>query len=215
MDENQLLQPSLPVPKVVVPPKPSSTKHLPPALSLPLPAMVPQFRYSELVESTVNVTTVINHVLSKKVFLLVEELLALLLWVRKYFKEATTTKPLLALPAAARAHTSSTFSVGVNHNLLEAAPTLPLRTLNIILNGSTSVTGILDSGCQVVIIHQDVWERLGAPLKHDQVMFMESANGQANVTIRMLPRICFMVGDINLHCMVQVVQEAPFKCLIG
>ena len=31
----------------------------------------------------------------------------------------------------------------------------------------------------------------------------------------MLPRIHFMVGDINLHCTVQVVQEAPFECLIG
>src|SRR5882724_5425416 len=82
-----------------------------------------------------------------------------------------------------------TFSVGVTCDLLEAAPTLPLRTLDIILNGSTAVMGILDSGCQVVIICQDIWERLGAPLKHNQVMFMESANGQANVTMGTLPRI--------------------------
>jgi len=46
-------------------------------------------------------------------------------------------------------------------------------------------------------------------------MFMESANSQANVTMGMLPRIHFMVRDINLHCTVQVIQEAPFKCLIG
>src|SRR5882724_8266855 len=39
-DENQLLQPSLPVPKVVVPPKHSSAKLLPPAPSLSLPATV-------------------------------------------------------------------------------------------------------------------------------------------------------------------------------
>jgi len=112
------------------------------------------------VESTVNATAVIDWVLSEKVFLSVEELMALLLEVRKYFKEATTTKCLLALPAAG-AHTVSTFSVGANYDLLDAAPTLPLRTLNIILNGSTSVTGILDSGARLVIIHQDVLERLG------------------------------------------------------
>ena len=46
-------------------------------------------------------------------------------------------------------------------------------------------------------------------------MFMESANGQANVMMGTLLRIHFMVGDINLHCIVQVIQEAPFKCLIG
>ena len=49
----------------------------------------------------------------------------------------------------------------------------------------------------------------------NQVMFMESANGKANVTMGMLLRICFTVGDINLHCTVQVIQEAPFECFIG
>src|SRR5882724_731162 len=214
-DENQLSHPSLLVPKVVVPPKPPSAKPLPLAPSLPLPATVPQFRYLVPVESTIKAMTVINRVLSEKVVLSVKELLALSLEVRKYFKEATTTKCLPALPTAARTHTVLTFSVGATCNLLEAAPTLPLRPLDVILNGSTMVTGILDSGCQVVIIHRDVWEKLGAPLKHDQLMFMESANSQANFTMGMLPRICFMVGDINLHCMVQVVQEAPFECLIG
>ena len=91
----------------------------------------------------------------QKVFLSVKELLALLPEVRKYFKEATTTKCHLSLPAAG-AHTVSTFFVGVNHDILKAAPTLPLRTLNINLNGSTLITGILDSGCQVVIIHRDI-----------------------------------------------------------
>ena len=44
---------------------------------------------------------------------------------------------------------------------------------------------------------------------------MVSANSQANVMMGTLPRIRFMVRDINLHCMVQVIQEAPFECLIG
>ena len=133
---------------------------------------------------------------------------------RKYFKETTTTKRLPALPAA-EAHTVSTYSLGAGQDLLEAEPTLPLRTLDIILDGLVSVTGILDSGCQVVIIRRDVWEKLGAPLKHERVMFMESANGQANATMGTLPRIRFTVGEINLYCMVQVVREAPFECLIG
>ena len=157
---------------------------------------------------------VITRVLSEKVHLTIEELLALAPEVRKYFKEATTTKRLPALPTA-EAHTVSTYSLGAGQDLLEAEPTLPLRTLNVILDGTVSVTGILDSGCQVVIICRDIWEKLGAPLKHKWVMFMESANGQANATMGMLPRIWFTVGEINLYCMVQVVWEAPFKCLIG
>ena len=53
------------------------------------------------------------------------------------------------------------------------------------------------------------------PLKHDQVMFMESANGQLNATMGTLPQIQFTVREINLYCTVQVVQEAPFECLIS
>src|SRR5882724_133130 len=109
--------------QIMTPSKPLSAKPLPLALSLPLLAMVPQFRYSALVESTINAMTVINRVLSEKVFLSVDELLDLLLEVRKYFEEATTTKHLLALHTAAGAHTVLTFSIGATCELLEAAPT--------------------------------------------------------------------------------------------
>ena len=94
---------------------------------------------------------IITRALSEKVHLTVEELLALTPEVRKYFKETMTTKRLPALPAA-EAHTVSTYSLGAGQDLLEVEPTLPLRTLDVILDRSVSVTGILDSGCQVVII---------------------------------------------------------------
>ena len=50
-------------------------------------------------------------------------------------------------------------------------------------------------------------------MKHDQVMIMKSANSQANITMGMHLRIHFMVGEINLHCMVQVFQEVPLSAL--
>jgi len=43
--------------------------------------------------------------------------------------------------------------------------------------------GIIDSGFQVVIIHSNIWEKLGTPMKHKQVMFMELANGLENATM--------------------------------
>src|SRR5882724_2761693 len=81
-------------------------------------APTPQFKYLALIESKVNASSVVNQVLSKKVYLLVEELLALAPEVRRHFKESTTTKKLPALPAeaqAAAAHTVSTFSMGMEH----------------------------------------------------------------------------------------------------
>jgi len=55
----------------------------------------------------------------------------------------------------------------------------------------------------------------GIPMKHKQVMFMESANGQANATMGMIPSICFSVEEVSLYCLVQVVRNAPFECLLG
>ena len=171
-DDILLMQPTLPVLKVVIPSKAPPVKPLPPAPPPSIPSVLPQFRYSAPVELSVDTVSVISQVLSEKVFLSIEELLALSPEVRKYFKEVTTTRHLL-VPPTVEAHTVSTFSLRTDPKLLEAEPALPLRTLDVILDGMTLVTGILDSGCQVVIFRRDVWERLGAPLKHDRVMFME------------------------------------------
>src|SRR5882724_1670430 len=141
-----------------------------PLLSAPAPlvnAPAPQFKYLALIESKVNVSSVVNRVLSEKVYPLVEELLALAPEVRKHFKESTTTKKLPALPAEAQAtaaHTVSTFSMGMDHERLVAKPALPLRTVEVTLAGTITVTGIIDSGCQVVIICRDVWEKLSIPM---------------------------------------------------
>src|SRR5882724_1526041 len=129
-----------------------------------------------------------------------------------------TTKKLLALPAeaqAAAAHTVSTFSMGMEHKRLSAEPVLPLQTIEVILDGIIMVMGIIDSSCQVIIIRSDIWEKLGTPMKHEQVMFMESANGRANTTMGTIPSICFLVGEVSLYCSVQVVKNAPFECLLG
>src|SRR5882724_8178029 len=103
-----------------------------------------------------------------------------------------TTKKLLALPAeaqAATAHMISTFSMGMEHKRLAAEPALPLQMIEVTLDGTITVMGIIDRGCQVVIIHSNVWGKLGTPMKHEQVMFMESANGQANTTMGTIPSI--------------------------
>src|SRR5882672_181426 len=199
-------------PKAQVP----SSKPLPAAPAPSGPAAIPQFKYAAPVESNVNAAAVISRVLSENVHLSVEELLALAPEVRKHFKETMTTKRLPALPVEAMAaHTVSSYSMDVNHKQLSAKSTLPLRMIEVTLDSAITVTGIIDSGCKVVIIRRDIWERLGTPMKHEQVMFMESANGQSNTTMGTIPSICFSVGEVSLYCSVQVVKEAPFECLLG
>jgi len=82
--------------------------------------------------------------------------------------------------------------------------------IEVTLDHMVTVTGIFESGCQVVIIHKEILERLGTPMRHKQFMFMELANGQSNTTMGTIPSICFSISKVSLHCPVQVVKEAPF-----
>ena len=115
----------------------------------------------------------------KKVYLSVKELLALVPEVRRHFKESITMKKLPALPAEAQAmaaHTVSTFSMDMDHECLAVKLALSLWTIEVTLDGTITVMGIIDSGCQVIIICSDIsdiWDNLGTPMKHEQVMFME------------------------------------------
>ena len=99
-------------PKVQVPlvkPLPST-----PALAEP----TSQFRYMAPIKSKVNASDIISRVPSKKVCLSFKELLGLAPEVRRHFKEATTIKRLLALPAEAQskvAHMVTIFSMDTHH----------------------------------------------------------------------------------------------------
>src|SRR5882724_9109020 len=118
-------------------------------------------------------------------------------------------KRLPALPVEAQskvAHHVATFSMDKHHEHFSAEPALPLQMIEVTLDHTVMVMGIIKNGCQVVIIHKDIWERLGKPMKHKQVMFMESANGQSNTTMGSIPSICFSIGEVSLYCQVQVVK---------
>ena len=69
-------------------------------------------------DSKVSASSVINWVLSEKVYLSVKEFLALAPKVKRHFKETTTMKKILALPAEAQAmaaHMVSPYSMDMDH----------------------------------------------------------------------------------------------------
>ena len=173
-------------------------KPLPRTPALAVHAPIPQFKFSARIELNVNASSVISQVLSEKIYLSVKELLALASEVRRHFKETTTMDKLLALPVeaqAAAAHLVSPYLMDKDYEHLVAEPELPLWMIEVTLDGTITVTGIINSGCQVVIIHSNIWERLRTPMKHEQVMFMELANGKSNATMGTIPSIFFSVGE--------------------
>ena len=221
------IRPTAQVPVVEIPSLPSKEKQPKPAPGLPVTGAakpVPQFRYRAPVENEEMHKQVFDKIMAQNVVLTVEECLSSMPSLRKYFKDATTGKRVpteedktAAFVEAPEREEISSFNLNVESqsNPFEAKPSLPLRCIEVLINDEVKSVGILDSGCQVILMRKDVWTQLKVPLHPQKVLSMESANGTRNFTAGLVPRVKFSIGPVNLWCSVQVVETAPFELLLG
>jgi hypothetical protein len=89
-----------------------------------------------------------------------------------------------------------------------------LRALDVMINGMR-VEALADDGSQILSIRKDIWERIGTPIRSDHVITMELANLSKNETMGLLQDLKVEIGGYNFYVQVQVVQDAPYKLLLG
>lgn len=237
--EPQAIRPTGAQPVVEIP-RPTKAPQPKPAPPVTIPAHAqknsgigPQYRYKAPVENEEVHRKVYDKILEGTVELTIEECLATMNSVRKFFKDDTTSRrvptdetknpdPKVGAYMEAKddavGHFASASSFAVSTETpvtFEAKPTLPLRCVQLKINDGIDIDGILDSGCQVVLMRKELWQHLRVPLKSQEVITMESANGSRNSTVGLIPRVKFSIGSINLWCPVQVVDGAPFDLLLG
>lgn len=106
------------------------------------------------------------------------------------------------------------FEVGMN---MAPQPeySLPLREVEMELNGKIRVAGILDSGSQITLMTKRIWEATRAPLNPGRRMPMQDANGGLKSTMGVVENLAITVGDVTTRAHVHVVENAPFDLLIG
>lgn len=181
----------------------------------------PQFRYESGIENTAHTPDVLKRILSTQTFLTFEELLSLSPNIRRHLTDLTKAKRIPVEGAASNFQAGYIQEVEADEEILDVTgkSSQPLRTITPLINGKFPVTGILDLGCQVVILRADIWARIGMPLDPERVMRMESANSTTDETMGVLPSVRFVLGDkdhqVVLTLPVQVVKTAPFECLLG
>ena len=215
------------VPVVEIPPLQSQKDRQPkpppaiPGLPLATKPAGPQYRYRAPVESEESHKKVYEKILEQNVVLTVEECIATMPTVRRYFKDAITGK---RVPTEEDKTTGlvevrdplSSYAMAIDPPAaFEAEHSLPLRCVEIFLNNMVKVDGIIDSGCQVILMRKDIWEQLRIPLYSQKVMSMESANGTKNYTAGLAPKVKITIGPVDLWCPIQVVETAPFEVLLG
>ena len=92
---------------------------------------------------------------------------------------------------------------------------LPLLELDILINNSTKVPAILDTGLQIVVIQHDIIQLLGVPINYNQFIKMEGANGATNWTVGCAKNLPLQVGDVTFKVHAHVVKHTSFGLLLG
>ncbi|OJA13432.1 hypothetical protein AZE42_13365 [Rhizopogon vesiculosus] len=97
---------------------------------------------------------------------------------------------------------------------ITAHHSIPLQCIEVTILGR-SFTCILDQGAEIIVMHKDIWQSLGIPLRSDHVMTMESANKSKDAMLGVIENLGFDFGGGEIQLQVQVIKKAPFKILLG
>src|SRR6266702_4109757 len=92
---------------------------------------------------------------------------------------------------------------------------LPLREIDVLVNGAISEAGVLDQGSQIVVIRWDLVQEAGATVNKDHRLDMEGANGLVSKTLGCAENLTMQVGDVSFTIHAHVVDRAPFRLLLG
>ena len=205
-----------PMKPVEYPPKPSAED--------------PKYHYRSLIESTVEMKTIVDRALDAPVTMTARELLAAAPEVRRQVKDLVASKRVAAnmveaaevddidydvasifeaqampMPVDFSRYVSSSYAV----------PSLPLRVIYPTFAPGVEPECILDGGAQMVIIRRDVWERIGAPITADKAIKLKAANASTAFTLGMVENHPVRFRPVTVHLQMQVVEDAPFEVLLG
>ena len=96
-----------------------------------------------------------------------------------------------------------------------AAESNVLRAILPVIDGQDRVEAILDPGCQIVAMSEEVCNALALPYDPTIRLHMMSANGGVDQSLRLARNVPFLVGDITLYLQVHVLRGPAYDILLG
>ena len=181
----------------------------------------PQFRYVTPIEDPALIAKVSKQSLDASITISTRELLSIAPDVRRHIKDQLITKRVGTATTGALLETVEdeegipvTVANITSEGLIVAKHTEELRVIDVSVCGVQMVATI-DDGSQIVSIRQDMWERIGLPIRSDKIMLMESANKTKDETMGLLQDLKISIGGYHFYLQVQVVKSAPYEMLLG
>ena len=96
-----------------------------------------------------------------------------------------------------------------------AAESNALRAILPIVDGQERVESILDPGCQVVAMSEEVCNVLAIAYDPSVTLSMVSANGGVDQSLGLARNVAFAVGDMTLYLQVHILRSPAYDILLG
>ena len=96
-----------------------------------------------------------------------------------------------------------------------AAESRALRAILPVVDGQDKVEAILDPGCQIVAMSEEVCNALALHYDPTIRLHMMSANSGINQSLRLARNVPFMVGDITIYLQVHILCNPAYDILLG
>ncbi|KAH9025616.1 hypothetical protein EDB84DRAFT_1564013 [Lactarius hengduanensis] len=90
-----------------------------------------------------------------------------------------------------------------------------LRAILPVVDGSEKVEAILDPGCQIVAMSEEVCNALAIPYDPSIRLNMISANGGVDQSLGLARNVPFHVGEITLYLQVHILRSPAYDILLG
>jgi hypothetical protein len=99
--------------------------------------------------------------------------------------------------------------------IVVAAESRALRAILPVVDGQDKVEAILDPGCQVVAMSEEICNALALHYDPTIRLHMMSANGGVDQSLGLARNVPFLVGDITLYLQIHVLRAPAYDILLG
>lgn len=99
--------------------------------------------------------------------------------------------------------------------LVVAKESLALRTIRPLVNNSMEIEAIIDPGCQIIAMSQDICHALHLGYDPSITLNMQSANGEVDRSLGLAKNVPFAFGYITLYLQVHIIKSPAYDILLG
>ena len=113
------------------------------------------------------------------------------------------------------AYFSTEYKSPQDQPVLVAAESNALRAILPVVDGQDKIEAILDPGCQIVAMSEEIANALALSYDPTIKLNMISANGGIDQSLGLARNVPFLVGDITLYFQVHILRGPAYDILLG